>query len=259
MAEIDDEVLAFAMAMGRNFQLSEPRSKSAGKPKRRGLDVKVVTSPDAHANPTGFVAHLVASLIPDRRTSIKKSAWIPGVFDWVVAGGPPGLGVRFEGSSEADVRAKIAESATVKPEPGLDPVAAAIDRMRKTKAIKDRAVVDSRIAKRAWPPEKGSQAELILRLANAGRAFHQSRILNTYSGWTCPKPTTPAAFLKKLKDASLTVASFELHKHDSPTGIDWGLRAGQRHASVRFCAIDDASGKAISEYEFVVDVGKGAA
>lgn len=252
MAVIDDEVLAYAMTMGLGYKLWEPLPGKAKKVKYRELwlDVKVLAAGGYEDRP-GPVAHFIARLMSDRSVTVKKAPHYETKFHWVIADGRTGLELRFESQSERSVRALMAEVSSLEVDAELGVMEAAIEKLRLFRRLEAIAITKERTAEKKWPPPDGSQPARILALARASTSFRYTRLVNQSYGWSYVKATKAAAFVAKLKNPALAVASFTVYEHDSPAGIEERIPPGYVYVVVAFCAINDPRGEEVSKYEFI--------
>lgn len=254
MADIDDEVLAYAIALGRNFELSDPLPGKSKKILYRGTRFDVRSSVDGkYFDRSGLVAHFIARLMSERRVTVKDIAE-SNSSDWVVEDGRSGMRIRFYAPTEQRVRAHLIEASRMKVDASLEPVEAATLRMRMVREERDEAIVASRSAVKRWPPAEGSTEARLLALAQGAGQFEACRRVNGTSTWTTYKSTTPSAFLAKLKDRSLSVHVLREHTHDSKDGKDMSLRPGQVFVEVEFSELSDANDTPVSSYIFVAKV-----
>lgn len=254
MADIDDQVLAYAMAVGNSYMLFEPLPGKAKKVQHRKLWLNVqALEAGGYKHRPEPVAHFIARLMSDRRVSVKKDPDSKERFHWVVADGRTGLELRFEGQSEKSVRALMAGASALKvnTELGLGVLGEATEKLRQFRRLEAIAITKERAAEKKWPPPEGSQTARILALARASTDIAYTRANQSY-GWSDYNSTSVVAFISKLKSPALAVARFDVHEHDSPAAMEHDLPPGYVFVEVAFCAIDDTRGKEITKYEFLV-------
>lgn len=254
MADIDDEVLSYALALGSDFKLLDPLPGKSKKIRCRETCLEVRSSRDGKTiDRSDLVAHFIARLMSDRTVKITKEPDFSNS-DWLIADRRTGLQLHFNSLSERQVREKMAEASAENVDSDLLPVEAARQRLSAVIDSRERAIVASRSAERKWPPAEGSVEARVLALAQGGEYFQTCRKIKGSTEWTDYKKTSATAFIAKLKDISLGIKNVTEHLHDSPKGIGMGLEAGEVFIDVMFYALDDASSKAISSYVWVAKV-----
>lgn len=253
MADIDDEVLAYAMALGRHFKFFDPLPGKSKKIRYREARLDVRSAVDINfPDRSGFLAHFIARLMSERRVKVRA---IPDSdSDWLVEDGRTGMQIRFYAPTEKQVRAHLAEASEMKVDASIESVEAAALRMRMVREQRDKATVASRVAARNWPPTEGSREARVLALAQGGEDFEACRLVKGARDWTQYKRTTASAFLAKLRDLSLNIAGVEEHAHDSKKGNGMSLAPGQLFVEVVFSGVNDVDDKPISSYIWVAKV-----
>ena len=255
MAAIDDEVLAYAMAMGERFTLCEPLPE-AKKVKHRELSLEVnVLASGGYEDRTIPVAQFIARLMSDRSFRVKKDPHDKATFHWVVVDGRTGSELHFEAPSEKSVRTRMAEASTVEVDAALGVMESATERLRLLERKEANAIVTDRVAEKKWPPAEGSVPARILALAKAVSGNILSSRLAPQGYWTHVNTSSLGALTSKLKSPAYAIASFVIHEPGSPLALQYRLDPSLSAIEVEFCKFDDASAEPVSKYEFAANVG----
>ncbi len=254
MADIDDEVLAHALALGRDFKLHEPLPGKSKEVRYRETYLEARSTRDGKIiDRSALVAHFIARLMAARSVKITKGPDSVNS-DWVIADGRTGLQLRFAAPSEKQVRERTAEASAENVGSDIEPVEAARQRLRAAIDSRERAIVVRRTAERKWPPSEGSVEARVLALAQGGEHFFACRKIKGSTEWTHYKNSSATAFIAKLKDLSLSIENVEEHAHDSQKGIGMDIQPSEAFIEVNFSALDDASSQRISSYTWVAKV-----
>jgi hypothetical protein len=256
MADFDNELLAYAMALGSRFELVEPLPGKAKKTALKKLPLVVRSVSDGvERDHSDEVAHFMARLFVDRAVQIKKKPLDKSRFEWILSDGRSDAQIRFDAPAESEVRALMIEASKYLVANGLGAVEAANQRLVLRQRDNNRNVIANRMAEKKWPPPEGTAAARALALAKDGDHFWSSRQVTQSFGWNQSKRTSAAAFIAKLKDRSLWVQEIEEHPHDSLKGKEWNIEPSDVVAVVSFCAVDDARGQPISCYQWIAKSG----
>lgn len=252
MADFDDELLAYAMALGGGFELVEPLPGKSKKIAWEKLPLVVTSVSDGvERHHSDDVAHFIARRFVDRAVQIKKKTLDKSRFEWILSDGRSGAQIRFTAPSESEVRSLMIEASKYLVAAGLGAVEAANQRLLLRRRDIRRNVIANRIAEKKWPPPEGTAAARALALAKDGDHFWSRRQVTQSFGWSQSKRTSAAAFIAKLKDRSHWVQEIEEHPHDSLKGKEWNIEPSDVVAVVSFCAVDDEKNQPISCYEWV--------
>jgi hypothetical protein len=252
--DIDDEVLAYAMALGGLFRLFDPLPGKSKKTRYRETSLEARSNVNGeYIDRTNSVAHFIARLMSDRSVKVPKGA-DSSHRGWVIVDGRTGLKLEFRAPSEEQVRARMAEASMVEVDGDIEPVEAARRRLRAVIDSRDQSIVASRVAAWRWPPAEGSTEARVFALAQGGEEFQSCRRIKGSNEWTYFKDSTESAFLAKLKDRSLRIEDVVEHAHDSFRGKGMDLRPDQAFIDVSFSKLGDARGTPISSYIWVAKV-----
>lgn len=256
MAEIDDETLAYAMAMGYDFRLCEMVLRSTERPQLREIELSATTRDlGRQVSRTGYVAQLLIDrLMQERVVTFKKLPGVKEAVEWLVADVEAGLEIRFKAPSEKIVRAGMLEAVPVIVDEEFDSIQVRRAKLSAVQRAKDKEVVETRFAEWSWPPNGGSPAARVLALAKTGQNFWFASMHPKTKRMTDPKPCKPATLFKRLKNPSLAISTFQLHGHDSLKGVEMDLDPAQAYVEISFCLIKDAHGAEVATFEFVASM-----
>jgi len=260
MADIDDDVLAYAMALGRHFMLRDPlprKGKKAAGYRETYLEARLLAA-SGYIDVSKSIAYFMSRLIANRRVEVSKHS--DKTRCWSIEDARTGMQIRFLAPDEKIVRAHALEASAMELDSSfepVEPVEAATLRMRMVQVKRAQAIVAERAAARQWPPAVGSTEARVLALAQGGEEFETCRKIKGEREWTHYKPSTPSAFLAKLKDLTLRVHEVEEHAPDSQRCKGMGLAPGQMYVEVVFSKLNDVSSAPISAYAWVAKVEVG--
>jgi hypothetical protein len=233
MTDMDDEVLAYAMALGRHFKLFDPLPGKSKRVRYREvtLGARSLTA-SGYADRSDLAAHFVVRLMSHRSVKVAKSPDL-SLSAWVIADGRAGLQLRFEAPAEKQVRTRMAEASLVEVDDDLEPVEAARQRLCAVIEEREQGIVASRAK------ETLSKKDRVVELMKGADGFRLSRLVNQSYGFTEFKSSNAATVKTKLNDPSLFISQIDVQPHDHPLAVEWDLQPGHTLVEVEFCKVKD--------------------
>lgn len=232
---IDDALLAYAMALGSDFDLAETAAQGFKKKDRY------------KQNLTSGGAHYIARQWPAKTLKVKtlndtKSRW-------TLTNPATGDAVEFVSNPPKAVKAKMADTEAYRAwqEPLFPPVVMAGVRMDVVRDERAAGEVKNRTETHAFPPAKGTPAAKAFEAAQRSKYILRKTPVGKYGQWSEWKIVELKTFAKCLKDSSLAV--FE-YAEGPDERFDNDGSMGDEIAFAVFCAASDPKNAPVVSFMF---------